>query len=205
MGPAALGAPGATIWFTGLSGSGKSAIAVAAQRRLVAAGIPALCLDGDHLRQGLDADLGFSRAERKENVRRVGALACMLAEAGLVSVVSVISPYAEDRRHARVIHEVAGVAFMEVFVDTPLATCEARDPKGLYAAARAGALVGLSGIDDPYEAPERPDLVLGDPEAGIEAAAEAALALLAERVVLTGGGGTLVTRMTTVVASPRIQ
>ena len=158
---------GATVWFTGLSGSGKSTVAAELERALVAAGRPAYLLDGDNLRHGLNADLGFSAADRSENIRRVGEVARLFADAGVVALVPVISPYRADRDRARAIHESAGVPFVEVFVDTPLEVCEARDPKGLYAKARAGEIKGFTGIDDPYEAPLHPDLRLtpaeGDP------------------------------------------
>jgi len=160
---------GATVWFTGLSGSGKSTVAVEVERLLVASGRAAYLLDGDNLRHGLNADLGFSAADRTENIRRVGEVARLFADAGVVALVPVISPYRADRDRARSIHEAVGVPFVEVFVDTPLDVCEARDPKGLYAKARAGEIKGFTGIDDPYEAPVHPDLRLtpdhGDPAA----------------------------------------
>ncbi|WP_158890493.1 adenylyl-sulfate kinase [Amycolatopsis anabasis] len=164
---------GLTIWLTGLSASGKSTVAVELERRLVAAGRPAYLLDGDNLRHGLNADLGFSAADRAENVRRVGEVARLFADAGVVAVVSLISPYRADRDRVRAAHERAGLSFVEVFVDTPIELCEQRDPKGMYAKARAGEITGFTGVDDPYEAPERPDLVLrpenGDPAAMAEA------------------------------------
>ncbi|WP_040790501.1 adenylyl-sulfate kinase [Nocardia paucivorans] len=160
---------GATVWLTGLSGSGKSTVAVKLERRLVAAGRPAFLLDGDNLRHGLNSDLGFTTADRAENVRRVGEVARLFAEAGVVAIVSLISPYRADRDRARAVHEAAGLPFLEVFVDTPLEICEARDPKGMYARARAGEIRGFTGIDDPYEPPLTPTLVLrpsdGDPAA----------------------------------------
>jgi bifunctional enzyme CysN/CysC len=151
---------GMTIWLTGLSGSGKSTVAVEVERKLVASGRPAYLLDGDNLRHGLNADLGFGAGDRAENVRRVGEVAKLLADAGMVAVVSLVSPYRADRNKVRVSHEAAGLRFVEIFVDTPLEVCEARDPKGLYAKARAGELRGFTGVDDPYEPPERPELVL---------------------------------------------
>jgi adenylyl-sulfate kinase len=166
---------GATTWFTGLSGSGKSTVAAAVERALIAAGRPAYLLDGDNLRHGLNADLGFSTADRTENIRRVGEVARLFADAGVVALVPVISPYRADRDRARVMHEAAGLRFVEVFVDTPIDVCESRDPKGLYAKARAGEIVGFTGIDDPYEPPEHPDLRL-TPADG-EPAAQAALVL----------------------------
>ena len=148
---------GATVWLTGLSGSGKSTIAVELERRLIAAGRPAYLLDGDNIRHGLNGDLGFSAADRDENVRRVAHVARLFADAGVVAVVPLISPYRAARQVARDLHAAADLPFYEVFVDTPLEVCEERDPKGLYARARAGEITGMTGIDDPYEAPERPE------------------------------------------------
>ncbi|HEY1853225.1 MAG TPA: adenylyl-sulfate kinase [Solirubrobacterales bacterium] len=155
----ALATQGATIWMTGLSGSGKSTIAVAAEHTLVSAGQSAFMLDGDNLRHGLNSNLGFSPEDRAENVRRTGELARALAEAGTVSIVSLVSPYRADRERVRAMHEEAGIPFYEVFVDTPLEECERRDPKGLYAKARAGEITDLTGVGSPYEAPGSPDLV----------------------------------------------
>jgi len=158
---------GATVWLTGLSGSGKSTVAVALEGLLVTAGQPAFRLDGDNLRHGLNADLGFSAEDRDENVRRAGEVAVLLADAGVVALVPLISPYRAGRDQARAAHVTAGVPFVEVFVDTPIELCEQRDPKGLYAKARAGEITGFTGIDDPYEAPVEPELRLtpadGDP------------------------------------------
>jgi bifunctional enzyme CysN/CysC len=151
---------GATVWFTGLSGSGKSTIANAVAERLLEIGRPAYVLDGDNLRHGLNADLGFSAADRAENVRRVGEVARLMADAGLVVLVPVISPYRADRDRVRTAHDAAGLRFVEIFVDTPLELCEQRDPKGLYAKARAGEVTGMTGIDDPYEPPLTPELVV---------------------------------------------
>jgi len=156
----ATGTRGATVWLTGLSGSGKSTIAVALVRVLVTRGLAAYSLDGDNLRHGLNGDLGFSADDRAENIRRVGEVARLFADAGLVAVVPVISPYCAGREHARRVHDESGLAFVEVYVDTPIEVCETRDVKGLYAKARAGELPGFTGIDDPYEAPEHPDLVI---------------------------------------------
>lgn len=169
---------GATVWLTGLSGSGKSTVAVEVERLLVSAGRPAYLLDGDNLRQGLNGDLGFSADDRIENVRRVGEVARLFADAGVVALVPVISPYRADRDRVRSIHELAGLPFVEVFVDTPLEVCEARDPKGLYAKARAGEITGFTGIDDPYEAPESPELRLTPDDGGPDAQAARVLALL---------------------------
>ena len=174
---AATGLSGATIWLTGLSGSGKSTVAAACERLLVARGQAASLLDGDNVRHGLNADLGFSEEDRTENVRRVGEVAKLLADAGVVALVPVISPYRAGRDAARAAHEAAGLTFLEVFVDTPLAACEARDPKGLYARARRGELVGMTGIDSPYEAPLRADLVLRPEDGAPEAQAGRVLGL----------------------------
>nr|WP_296775176.1 adenylyl-sulfate kinase [Rhodococcus sp. (in: high G+C Gram-positive bacteria)] len=151
---------GATVWITGLSASGKSTVAAELERMLVASGRPAYRLDGDNLRHGLNSDLDFSKADRAENVRRVGAVAELMADAGLIAIACLISPYRGDRDAVRRAHEEAGIAFYEVFVDTPVEVCEQRDPKGMYARARAGEISGFTGVDDPYEPPDRPDLVL---------------------------------------------
>jgi len=169
---------GATVWFTGLSGSGKSSVAVEVERAIVAAGRAAYLLDGDNVRHGLNADLGFSAADRSENIRRIGEVARLFADAGVVALVPVISPYRADRDRVRGIHEAVGLPFVEVFVDTPLAVCEARDPKGLYARARAGEITGFTGVDDPYEPPERPDLRLTPADGEPAAQAARVLALL---------------------------
>jgi bifunctional enzyme CysN/CysC len=155
----ALETGGATIWMTGLSGSGKSTIATAIEHTLVSSGRHAFMLDGDNLRHGLNANLGFSPEDRDENVRRTGEVAKILAESGTVAIASLVSPYREERDRVRALHEEAGIPFYEVFVDTPLEECERRDPKGLYAKARAGEIKDLTGVGSPYEAPERPDLV----------------------------------------------
>jgi bifunctional enzyme CysN/CysC len=157
---------GATVWLTGLSGSGKSTVAVALERLLVSQGRPAYRLDGDNVRHGLNGDLGFSEVDRTENVRRVGEVARLMADAGVVAIVPLISPYRAGRDHARALHAEADLPFVEVFVDTPIELCEKRDPKGLYAKARAGEITGFTGIDDPYEAPLTPELVLV-PEDGL--------------------------------------
>ena len=154
----ALGHRGATIWFTGLSGSGKSTVAAACERLLVADGRHAYLLDGDNLRHGLNGDLGFSAEDRDENVRRVAEVARLFADAGVVALVPLISPYRAARDRARALHEAAGVPFYEVFVDTPLEVCEERDPKGLYARVRRGEIEGFTGIAADYEPPSRPDI-----------------------------------------------
>jgi adenylyl-sulfate kinase len=180
----ATGTRGATVWLTGLSGSGKSTIAVELLQTLVARGLAAYSLDGDNLRHGLNGDLGFTADDRTENIRRVGEVARLFADAGLVAVVPVISPYRAGRDHARRIHEDAGLDFVEVFVDTPIEVCEDRDVKGLYAKARAGQLTGFTGIDDPYEAPEHADLVVaGDRTPPADGAAAIVEVLIARGVV----------------------
>jgi bifunctional enzyme CysN/CysC len=163
------GGPGVTVWITGLSGAGKSSIAREAEHLLVDRGRACYVLDGDNLRHGLNADLGFDQPARDENVRRVGEVARLMADAGLVTLVSLISPYRAGRDAIRRSHEEHGLRFVEVYVATPLAVCEQRDPKGLYAKARRGELTGMTGIDDPYEEPLAAELVLA--EATVAAAA----------------------------------
>ncbi|MFC0108045.1 adenylyl-sulfate kinase [Kibdelosporangium aridum] len=178
------GSVGCTVWLTGLSASGKSTVAVELERRLVASGRPAYLLDGDNLRHGLNADLGFGAADRAENVRRAGEVAKLFADAGVVAVVSLISPYQADRDRVRAMHEQAGLPFVEVFVDTPVEVCEARDPKGMYAKARAGEITGFTGVDDPYEVPVAPELVLR-PEQGDPARMAALILASMDQVTLT--------------------
>jgi bifunctional enzyme CysN/CysC len=171
----ALGTKGATIWLTGLSGSGKSTIATAVEHTLVSSGQSAFMLDGDNLRHGLNSNLGFSDSDRAENVRRVGEVARILAEAGTISLVSLVSPFRADRDRVKALHQEAGIPFHEIFVDTPLEECERRDPKGLYAKARAGEITDLTGVGSPYEAPASPDLTT-DPD--LEIAVRQILGLL---------------------------
>lgn len=169
------GSLGATVWFTGLPSSGKSSIAFAVEEALVASGRPAYVLDGDNLRHGLNGDLGFSAADRSENIRRAASVAALFADAGVVALVSLVSPFIADRRQARRVHEDARLPFAEVWVSTPPEECERRDPKGLWARARAGEITGFTGVDDPYEEPPAPDLTLG-PDLAVEAAAEQVVA-----------------------------
>jgi bifunctional enzyme CysN/CysC len=157
----ALGTTGATLLFTGLSGAGKSTLASAVEEAFVNSGRPAFLLDGDNLRHGLNGDLGFSDQDRTENVRRAGEVARMFAESGVLALIALICPFEEDRRLIRALHEESGLVYAEIFVDTSLEECERRDPKGLYARARAGQLPGFTGIDSAYEVPSQPDLVLG--------------------------------------------
>ena len=179
---AALGQTGAVVWLTGLPSSGKSAIAAALEARLVGGGHGTYLIDGDNLRHGLSGDLGFDAGSRAENARRAGEAARMLADAGLVVLVALVSPYAEHRARVRRRLEEDGLPFLEVYVDTPVEICEERDPKGLYRRARAGTLRGVTGVDDPYEAPESPDLVL-DGTAPLQDSVAVLEALLAERGV----------------------
>jgi adenylyl-sulfate kinase len=155
-----LGHRGATVWFTGLPASGKSTISAAVEARLVREGRPAYRLDGDNLRHGVCGDLGFSAEDRDRNVRRTAEVARLFADAGLVAIVAIVSPYEDARRAARELHERDGLRFVEVFVDTPLEECERRDPKGLYARARAGEVRDFTGVDAPYERPVAADLEL---------------------------------------------
>jgi bifunctional enzyme CysN/CysC len=151
------GHKGGILWFTGLSGSGKSTLALALEARLFAKGYHVYVLDGDNIRDGLNANLGFSPADRAENVRRVGEVAALFADAGFLVISSFISPYRADRERAR---RAAPEAFHEIFIEAPLAVCEARDPKGLYKRARAGEIPEFTGISSPYEAPEQPELAI---------------------------------------------
>lgn len=160
---AALGFAGATVWITALPAAGKTTLAAALEHELLDRRRPAYRIDGDQVRRELCRDLGFDHESRTENVRRVAHVARMLADAGLVTIVALISPYAEDREQARQIHADAGLAFLEIFIDTPLELCERRDPKGLYARARRGELKGFTGVDGAYERPAHPDLRL-EPE-----------------------------------------
>jgi adenylyl-sulfate kinase len=168
---AALRQHGATIWFTGLSGSGKSTVAAAVEEELIRQGRWAYRLDGDNLRHGVCSDLGFSRDDRAENARRVAELALLFADAGAVSLVCLVSPYAADRHCAREAHERAGLSFVEVFINTSLAECARRDVKGLYAKARGGALSNLTGVGAPYEAPPQADVEITEDLTVLAAAA----------------------------------
>lgn len=168
---------GKTVWFTGLSGSGKSSVAMLVERKLLEKGISAYVLDGDNLRHGLNADLGFSMADRAENLRRLSHVATLLADCGHLVLVPAISPLAEHRALARKVHADAGIDFFEVFCGTPLQDCERRDPKGLYAKARAGEITHFTGIDSPYQRPKNPDLRL-TPDRSIDEQAQEVIDLL---------------------------
>jgi bifunctional enzyme CysN/CysC len=181
----ALGHGGATLWFTGLPGAGKSTVAAAVEERLIEAGQPAFLLDGDNLRHGLNGDLGFDEEARRENVRRTAHVARLLAESGTVALVSLVSPYEADRVAAASLHEADDLRFLEIFVDAPLELCQERDPKGLYARAQSGELSGMTGVGAPYEAPLEPDLVLGSSRETVEQEVERVLELLAQRGLIS--------------------
>ena len=163
----AVATTGGTVWFTGLPGAGKSTVAGVLHGLLAMRGVGGYLLDGDDLREGLNADLGYDESDRMENVRRLGEVAILFARFGHLSIVSAISPYASGRKSVRERHLESSVRFVEIYVATPLSVCEARDPKGMYARARRGELAHFTGISSPYEPPEAPELVLtttGSPE-----------------------------------------
>jgi len=151
---------GATLWFTGLSGSGKSTLAFTLEHLLIHKGYNSYVLDGDNIRHGLNNNLGFSDSDRVENIRRVGEVSKLFADSGTIVLSSFISPFNQDRQQVRQIHEKSELPFIEIFLDTPLSTCEERDPKNLYAKARRGEIKNFTGIDSPYEVPENPELVI---------------------------------------------
>ncbi|MCC7204931.1 MAG: adenylyl-sulfate kinase, partial [Phycisphaeraceae bacterium] len=169
----------------GLSASGKSTIAVALEQVLLQQGRHAYRLDGDNIRHGLNKNLGFSAEDRAENIRRIGEVAKLFADAGLIAITSFISPYAADRDAVRKLHADAKLPFVEVYVDCPITEAEKRDPKGLYKKARAGQLKGFTGIDDPYEAPKNPELHLRTDQLSIEQSVEKLLALLDAQGILS--------------------
>jgi adenylyl-sulfate kinase len=173
----ALGQQGATVWFTGMPGAGKTTVASAVEARLIEAGRSAYRLDGDNLRHGVCSDLGFSRSDRETNVGRVGEMARLFADAGMVAIVALVSPYADCREKVRRLHVDDGLAYVEVFVNTPATECARRDPKGLYARAHRGQLSGMTGVDAPYEPPRAPEVEL-TPEIDVGTATELVLAAL---------------------------
>ena len=181
-----LGQKGVTVWMTGLPSSGKSTIAVAVEQMLIDRGKHAYRLDGDNIRHGMNKNLGFSAEDRAENIRRIGEVAKLFADAGLITITSFISPYRADRDRARRLHEADDLPFLEVFVDAPLEVAEQRDPKGLYKKARAGEIKGFTGVDDPYEAPPGPELHLRTDQLSVEESAQKVLDLLEERGLLVG-------------------
>jgi adenylylsulfate kinase len=179
-----LGHRGATIWFTGLSGSGKSTVAVELEGMLNERGVLAYRLDGDNVRMGINKNLGFSAEDRAENIRRIGEVAKLFADAGVVALSSFISPYVADRDGVRALHENAGIDFIEVFVDCSLESAEARDPKGLYKKARAGEIKNFTGIDDPYEAPGSPEIHLRSDQQTLAEEVDQILAELQRRGII---------------------
>ena len=181
---ALLGQCGATLWLTGLSASGKSTIAVASERALVERGHLAYVLDGDNVRHGLNKNLGFSPADRTENIRRIGEVAKLFADCGVLTCTSFISPYREDRDLVRKIHEAAGLPFIEVYVQATVELCETRDPKGLYKKARAGEVKEFTGISAPYEEPLKPEITIDTANLTPQAAAQVLLDYLAGRELI---------------------
>jgi adenylylsulfate kinase len=176
------GHKGCTVWLTGLSGSGKSTIAVDLEKRLAERGVRAYILDGDNVRHGLNKNLGFSPADRTENIRRIGEVAKLFTNAGVVTITAFISPYRADRDQVRAIMDDGD--FIEVHVDCPVETCEERDVKGLYKKARAGEIPEFTGISAPYEAPDKPELVIRTKDQTVEASTLQVLAFLERRGVL---------------------
>jgi adenylyl-sulfate kinase len=176
------GRPGAVIWLTGLSGAGKSTIATELEWQLVAHGIPAFLLDGDNVRNGLCKDLSFSEADRHENIRRIGEIARLFAETGLVCIVAFISPFRSDRDAARAL--LPPGQFLEIFINAPLNVCEQRDPKGLYAKARAGKLLQFTGLTSPYENPDNPEMELRTDQLSVDDCVRKILNLLETRLFI---------------------
>ncbi len=176
---------GATLWFTGLSGSGKSTVAVALEQALAAKGKLTYRLDGDNIRLGINKNLGFSAEDRTENIRRIGEISKLFVDVGVITLSSFVSPYRADRDLVRELHEAAGMQFIEVYVDVPLDVAESRDPKGLYKKARAGEIPNFTGISDPYEEPLNAEVVLNSHEMSLEEEVNVLLALLEERGLLS--------------------
>ena len=175
---------GATIWFTGLSGSGKSTVAVALETALYERGHLCYRLDGDNIRFGINKNLGFSEEDRAENIRRIGEIAKLFVDTGVITLSSFVSPYRRDRDNVRALHDAGDMVFIEVFVDVPLDVAESRDPKGLYKKARAGEIKNFTGIDDPYEEPLNPEIVLNSHQMSLEEEVELLLKALQERGIL---------------------
>jgi len=182
-----LGQKGATLWFTGLSGSGKSTIAVALEKALHARGRLAYRLDGDNIRLGINKNLGFSAEDRAENIRRIGEIAKLFVDTGVIVLSSFVSPYKADRDIVRKLHADGGLDFIEVYVDVPLAEAEKRDPKGLYKKARAGEIKNFTGISDPYEAPSSPEIHLETANLTLQQEVEIMLKALEERGIIPKG------------------
>lgn len=175
---------GCTVWFTGLSGAGKTSIAFELEAYLIARGIPSYGLDGDNMRHGLNKDLGFSKQDREENIRRVAEVAKLFADAGQICLCSFVSPFSEDRDLARRIHRDSDLPFFEVFVDTPLSVCEQRDTKGLYQKARRGDIKGFTGIDQEYQKPEHPELVAKTVDCSIQESTMQVVEMLQENGII---------------------
>jgi adenylylsulfate kinase len=179
---AVTGQRGCVLWLTGLSGSGKSTIAHATEERLIRERRPCYVLDGDNIRHGLNADLGFSPDDRAENIRRIGEVAALFADAGLIAIVAFIAPTRAGRDRAR--SRVGSERFFEIFVDAPIAVCEARDPKGLYQKAKSGEIAEFTGVSAPYEEPEAPELRIRSDETAVDEAVERIHALLVQRSII---------------------
>ena len=176
-----LGQKGCTIWFTGLSASGKSTLAFTLEHALIQRNRLAYVLDGDNVRHGLNKNLAFSAMDREENIRRIGEVAKLFADAGIITMTSFISPYRKDRELARSIHDAAGLEFIEVYMKASIDLCEKRDPKGLYEKARKGEIRGFTGIDDPYEEPAEPEIVIESGKTTPEQGAMKILGYLVEK------------------------
>ena len=175
---------GATLWVTGLSGSGKSTIAAALEKKLLERGVNAYRLDGDNIRFGLNAGLGFSEKDREENLRRIGEVSALFADAGVIAITSFISPYRASRDKAREVHAKRGLPFFEVFAQVPLEVAESRDPKGLYKKARSGALKEFTGVSAPYEEPDKPEVVLPTHQLSVEQSCDKLIAVLKAKGVI---------------------
>ena len=175
---------GATLWFTGLSGSGKSTVAVALEKALIEKGHLCYRLDGDNVRLGINKNLGFSAEDRAENIRRIGEIAKLFVDTGVIVLSSFVSPYRADRDQVRELHAQSDMDFLEIFVDVPLSVAEERDPKGLYKKARAGEIKNFTGIDDPYEAPEQAEVVLNSYEMSLEKEVEVLLEEMSKRGII---------------------
>lgn len=179
-----LSQKGATLWFTGLSGSGKSTVAVALEQALTAKGKLTYRLDGDNIRLGINKNLGFSAEDRTENIRRIGEISKLFVDVGVITLSSFVSPYRADRDLVRELHEQAGMDFIEVYVNVPLAVAEDRDPKGLYKKARAGEIPNFTGISDPYEEPLNAEVVLNSDEMTLEQEVDILLQIMTDRGLL---------------------
>lgn len=181
---ALLNQKGATIWLTGLSGSGKSTVSVALEQLMFRKGYLIYRLDGDNIRFGLNSNLGFSADDRKENIRRISEVAKLMADVGVISASAFISPYTSDRDLARQVHDKAGIPFIEVHVDVPLSVAEERDPKGLYKKARRGEIKNFTGIDDPYEEPPKPEIKIDTSKLNVNECAKVILDYLIEKGIV---------------------